>query len=543
MVLADLLETLLHAGLLSGVALALGGVVWGLVVLRPWRGDEPSAAIARCLALAAAGAVLGAACQVSLLALKAILLARSVGPEAPAAFLTTLHFTAGTVRAVAALALAAASAWLARAPAARARWLVVVAAALAIVASGAWLSHATTRLELRAPLMALTALHQAAATIWLGGLVQLVALWLLARRRDELRARWPVWLPRFSWLAMGCVGGLVVTGIPLSWVYLGSLRSLVGSGYGAMVMTKAGLLIVALALAAPNAWRVWRRRPAYLPALVEAEVIVLVMALFTAAGLSAQPPGADLPVADQATVADLAETFRPKVPSLRTPSLAAMRSPKVEGERSATAYSWSNFSHNVAGIILLATSLVSLAGVLAGRRWAWPQPAGFIALAAFIYLRAAANEGTWPFGTVGIAELDAEGVQHRVAAALVFALGAVEWRARAIGRAGAWLPYLVPALAAGGAIILLTHSHTAFQAKSSFLVQVTHTAMGALGALMVTARWLELRLAPPGARIAGGAAALAMLLVALVLLFYREANVVIPAHTPLVQSTAPDDSR
>ena len=33
--------------------------------------------------------------------------------------------------------------------------------------------------------------------------------------------------------------------------------------------------------------------------------------------------------------------------------------------------------------------------------------------------------------------------------------------------------------AAAGAVLLLTHSHAAFQSKQSFLVQVTHTTMGA----------------------------------------------------------------
>jgi hypothetical protein len=52
--------------------------------------------------------------------------------------------------------------------------------------------------------------------------------------------------------------------------------------------------------------------------------------------------------------------------------------------------------------------------------------------------------------------------------------------------------------------------------------------MGALGALMATGRWLELRLAPPAGRLAGAAAHIAMLAIALILVFYREANVVIP---------------
>ena len=49
-----------------------------------------------------------------------------------------------------------------------------------------------------------------------------------------------------------------------------------------------------------------------------------------------------------------------------------------------------------------------------------------------------------------------------------------------------------------------------------------------LAAILATARWLELRLAPPAGRWAGMAASVAMLLIALVLVFYREANVVIP---------------
>ena len=76
--------------------------------------------------------------------------------------------------------------------------------------------------------------------------------------------------------------------------------------------------------------------------------------------------------------------------------------------------------------------------------------------------------------------------------------------------------------------MLLTHSHAAFQSKQSFLVQVTHTTMGALAALLVAGRWLELRLSPPAARLAGAAATVAMLMIALVLVFYREANLVIP---------------
>ena len=124
MILADLLDTLLHAALLGGIALALGGVAWGGLVVQGWRGDQPHLAVRRCLALAGTGAALCAVAQVSLLGVKAHVLAASLGPEAPAALATTAHFVASGARTLAALTLAGSCAWVARAPGARGRWLL-----------------------------------------------------------------------------------------------------------------------------------------------------------------------------------------------------------------------------------------------------------------------------------------------------------------------------------------------------------------------------------------------------------------------------------
>src|SRR5262249_52089939 len=173
---------------------------------------------------------------------------------------------------------------------------------------------------------------------------------------------------------------------------------------------------------------------------------------------------------------------------------------------------------------------VALAGVALRPDGAQHWPLGFVGLAAFVYLRAAANEGTWPFGTAFLAHAGPEGLQHRIAAVLVLSLGALEWWARARPRRLGLVASVFPAVAAAGAVLLLTHSHTAFQTKASFLGQVTHTAMGALAVLLVAARWLELRLAPPAARLAGAAASAAMLAIALILVFYREANLAIPPN-------------
>ena len=88
---------------------------------------------------------------------------------------------------------------------------------------------------------------------------------------------------------------------------------------------------------------------------------------------------------------------------------------------------------------------------------------------------------------------------------------------------------MFPVLAAVGGILLLTHSHTAFELKPSYLVNVTHTTMGALAVVVACTRLLELRLGAPTGRLAGTASTVALLGIALVLVFYREANVVLPS--------------
>jgi putative copper resistance protein D len=540
LILADFLGSLLHGAVLVSMCLTLGSVVWGVSVLRGVPAGIPAVVSARSLRLLELGAVTLAIGQLVLLALMALMLSESFGSGALVGFARTEYCAAGVARAALALGLAMVARSLRRAPGAVGRWALAGLIAMAIAASSAWLTHATGRLAYRGPLMALTVLHQVGAAIWLGGLIQLAALGRLARRHAEVDALWPELVARFSRLAMVSVGVLVAAAVPLVWTYVGSVPALVGTGYGSLVATKAALLATALALAAFNLATARRARQsgplsalrARLPHLVEAEAIILVMTVFTASALSGQPPATDLPAKERATVAEVVEVFRPKLPSLSTPSVETMKRNRMEaaarGERSPDAYRWSNFSHNVAGLILLGMSLFALAGFAAGGSWGRHWPLGFVALAAFVYLRAASNEGAWPFGTTPLGAIDAEGIQHRIAAALVLGIGLLEWRARANVDPRGRLAYVFPVLGAAGGMLLLAHSHAAFQLKTSFLVQVTHTTIGAFAGLMVAARWLELGMAPPWKRVAGAAASASMLAIALILVFYREANVVLP---------------
>ena len=118
LILAGFLDSLLRGVVLVSLCLALGGVVWGLVVVR----GMPAPLRVRALRLLELGAVALAIGQLLLLALKAALLADSLGTGALGIFAGTEHATAGITRAALALALAAAARGLGRAPDSRRGW-------------------------------------------------------------------------------------------------------------------------------------------------------------------------------------------------------------------------------------------------------------------------------------------------------------------------------------------------------------------------------------------------------------------------------------
>ena len=558
---ADFFDGVLGGATLVALAVALASPAFALLVVPPDVGPYTDRMRARAARLLVVAAVLVVVFQIVGLGLKQMVLAADLGPIAFDRFPGTLQYRAGMTRAACAALLAAAGAWATFRPRARAAWASVVATAVATAVAGAWLAHAAGRVDGRAVLMALTVLHQVAASLWVGGLVHLGATWRLGREDGVVAALRPPMLARFSSLAVASVVALVAFALPLAWRNVGSWNGLVGTAYGSLVLTKVGLLVAALALAAGNhlAVRAYRQRrerdglETRVPFLLQAETIVAIVLLFTAASLSSQPPARD--VADHATVAEVAEVFRPKLPALRTPSVETMKQTStatdpyaaVGGERTYASYSWSNFSHNAAGMLLLAMSVVAL-GANLGRRWARNWPVGLVALGVFVFLRSMAVDGIWPFGTRGFWAStlgSAEDLQHRLAGILAITLGAVEWRARRAGTASR-LAYVFPFLATAGGLLLLVHSHVAFEQKSSFLIQVTHTTMGALAVLLACGRLLELRLAGPLGRVAGVGSTVAMLLIAFVLIFYREANIVIPKEAeaaviaPVRAAAAPD---
>jgi putative copper resistance protein D len=390
-----------------------------------------------------------------------------------------------------------------------------------MVVSAAWMSHAAARLDHRAFLLILDAIHQVAASAWIGGLFCLIVV--VFRREATAPA---AIVQRFSALALVAVSVLVVAGVSLTWSYVDSVRGLIGTAYGLMVMTKAVLLAGLLVLGGLNNRAVRRLlpdQPLTAPRLrrfVEVELGVGVTVLFAAASLTSLPPAMDV-VADRATPAELARQFTPRMPTFESPAHDTLPYDQPEAPRTDADRAWSEYNHHVSGIFVLVMGLLSLTE-LAGVSWARHWPLVFLGLAAFMFVRN--DPGSWPLGPEGFWEGMAEPsvMQHRVFVLLVIVFGIFEWLVRT-GRLNApRYALLFPLLCAVGGGLLLTHSHASLNLKTEFLMEVTHAPLGVLAVLVGWGRWLQLRLAAPEGPLSGRLAASAMTVIGVLLLLYRE---------------------
>lgn len=547
--IANFIDDLMGGFQLLGLAMLVGGIVWALSVLRV--AAASGGALTNTLTLAARvlrwGAVLLAGAQALKIVTKGLVLAATLGTLPLADYASTVQFQAGSVRLLLALAAAAAAGWIAAAPHSVLRWRIGSAIATAVVISGGWLVHAVGRFEERALLMQLTVLHQLAAAVWVGGVVQLLALWRAGRQDAALRAFWPEAVSRFSPVGMVCVGVLVVTGVVLATDYVGSWQGLFGTGYGSLVAAKVVLLAMTLGFAALNfsagrAWRRYRSRNtsgeapaamARVPHCIEAETFLLVAVLFVAASLSSLPPAIDIPQAS-AQLHEVLGMFAPRLPSLVTPSHASLLAGEAERlaivgrVASEAATAWSDYNHNVAGLFLVGMGFFALLSYLPRMAWARYWPLGFVMLGVFLFFRSDAE--TWPLGPIGFWEStfgNGEVLQHRLATLLCFGLGVIELRIRKAGRRESSDPrYAFAVLCALGGLLLVTHAHSPFELKTDYLIQSTHLVMGLLATMMAVGRWLELRLAEDRSlgwsRAAGLLSVSAMLLIGIVLVFYKE---------------------
>ena len=519
--------------MLVGGAVALGGVVFTWTILRARPDTPPDEARARALRLVALGAAAAALAQLAVGAVALGVLAQDFGPSIAAPYARTSFALATLARVALGAAVTLLALTLVRRPGGRGTWLALGATAVALVASSASISHAMARLDSRASLLVLDAVHQMAAAVWVGGLVHLV--WHghpgLRHTRAGVHARAGVdgpGLRRFSSIAFASVAVLLTAGAGLSIGYVGDVGALLETAYGMMVLTKALLLAAILGVAALTFRLVrgaaTRAGETRLRRFVEVETGLAITVLFAAASLTSLPPAVDVS-ADRATLAEVAARFTAMPPSFASPAigdllhqtnpLAGALDTRLRIERE-----WSEFNHHWAGLFVLAMGLAAIAqraGVRAARHW----PLLLVGLAAFLFVRN--DPEVWPLGPIGFwASLaQPEILQHRMFMALVAVFGIFEWMVRA----GRLVPrpwaYVFPVLCAAGGGLLLTHSHTVFSAKEAFLMEVTHAPIGVLGAFAGWARWLELRLPEVGS-LPGRLWPACLTVVGVLLIFYSE---------------------
>src|SRR5437899_9058335 len=379
------LSVLFRGATLTFQSLAVGGIVFLMFVVRS--AEEDSAALRQaCLRWIRRSALALAIMEISYVLANSFILRQSA--DMPLRDFLGANFVLAAVIGVA----AAFTVIVLTAPTRSTNYTDLLLPAAAVVASSVMTSHSMARLDYRAPLVAFTALHQAATATWLGGLPYL----LIAIRQAPSSGFARRLSARFSHLALVSVAVLASAGFLLSLAYVGSVRASYGTSYGAMVATKVLLFGLLLFLGALN-FQLVHRGPASsilasLKRFGEAEIGIGVTVILTAASLTSLPPAVDL-ARDRVSGTEIFARMAPRPPRFASPAMqelpediyAAQKKAFESGSLSTESYvpgqagtrpntpaekAWSGYNHHWAGIIVLTIGLLALVPQATNLSWA-----------------------------------------------------------------------------------------------------------------------------------------------------------------------------
>jgi putative copper resistance protein D len=511
--LFGLVGVVVRALILCSQTIAVGGIIFVLVVARGSRSGEESWLHSAGRLIAWSALVLALA-QIWFVISNTLVLALST--DLPISeTLGANYVIAGVLAAAAGLAVFF---QLMRRDARVNRLFLIPAAAM--IASSVMTSHSVSRLEDRFVLTAFTLTHYLATAAWIGGLPYLLFTTKHVTDVDVLARV----TQRFSRLAQISVVLLFAAGLCLSFWYVGSWNAIYGTAYGLMLSAKLILFGCMLLLGAANYFlvrtiRERAKRPDATLSMVrfaEVEIGIGLTVILTAASLTSQPPGVDL-TQDRVTLYEIASRYAPRTPRLSSPPLTQVsgsskelrRRAEAEGRKVASAFvpgndplsantsadiAWSEYNHNWAGIIVLLTGLLALLSRSKYFPWAKMWPLTFLGLAVFLFLRS--DPENWPLGPNGFWEsfMTADVFQHRLAVLLVIMFAVFQWQVET-NRLRSQLAALVfPAVCALGGVVLLTHTHPLSNVKEQLLIELSHTPIAILAVVAGWSRWLELRL-------------------------------------------------
>jgi copper resistance protein D len=387
-----------------------------------------------------------------------------------------------------------------------------------ILAASVMTSHSASRMDHRAVLVGLTAMHYLATASWIGGLPYLL---IAAKRATLLPTRNQI-AQNFSRVAQISVASLILAGILMSWVYVGSWGAMYGTAYGVMLGAKIVLLGVLLLLGATNYYIVRDLQTdsgigaRSLLRFAEVEVGIGLTVILVAASMTAQPPGADL-TEDRVTLHDIAERFGPRIPRFSSPAVTQI-SPSTEqmvkdmavaGKKLPASFvpgdlgfntdtpadiAWSEYNHNCAGLVVFLMGVLALLSRSRYFAWAKIWPLTFLLLAVFLFFRA--DPENWPMGPNGFWESFAQTdvLQHRLAVLLIILFAIFQYRVETGQLKSMAAALIFPAVCALGGVVLLTHTHAVTNVKEELLAELSHTPLALFGIMAGWSRWLELRL-------------------------------------------------
>lgn len=510
------LSVLMRAATLTCESLVAGGLLFTLVCL----GDGAPESWAACRRLMRWAAVGLAVAQLAFVFTDAAILQATVGLSL-GEVATADFFLAGMASAVAALFVVFGSR-LIRAG----NWAMLIPAAI-MLGSSVMTSHAAARMDHRLAAMLFTALHQGATMAWIGGLPFLLIALPRSPFGATLRGTANLMSSRFSRVAQVGIGLLFLSGLGLSFLYVGSVPGIYGTSYGIMVLGKVVLFLVVFGLGGLNFFivRDLRRDPVPLLARLrrfsEAEIGIGFTVILAAASLTSQPPAIDVQTG-RVTPPEIAARMTPHAPRLTSPQVSELTASTASARR-AQNIAWSEYNHNYSGVVVLAVGLLAVASRVFGWRFARHWPLAFLGLAFFLFVRADAD--AWPLGARGFwrSLTDPEILQHRMFALLIVAFAVFEWgiqNGRIRSRSAA---LVFPGVCALGGALLLTHSHALVNVKEEYLAELSHLPIAICAVTAGWARWLEQRLEGGWRRFPSTVWPVCFVMIGLILLFYREA--------------------
>lgn len=187
---------------------------------------------------------------------------------------------------------------------------LILLGGLAVVGLGTWpVAGHPVASPLPAVSLVVDTVHLAAMSFWLGGLIVLAGFLLRLADERELTAILPAW-SRWATLA---VTWLLLAGLVMAVIEVGSVGALLDTSYGRLLLVKVGLVVVVTGVAAYSRHLVRHRiapgRPKALRTAVLAEALVLAVVVGVTSVLVQTTP-ARTAVAEGGQAAPVAEDYQ-----------------------------------------------------------------------------------------------------------------------------------------------------------------------------------------------------------------------------------------